>query len=36
MKETEITVEILDDVNDLIEMLKNKNFSLEDEFDMIF
>lgn len=35
MKETEITVEILDDVNDLIEMLKNKNFSLEDEFDMI-
>ena len=35
MKETEITVQILDDVNDLIEMLKNKNFSLEDEFDMI-
>ena len=35
MKETEITVEILDDVKGLIEMLKNKNFSLEDEFDMI-
>ena len=35
MKETEITVQILDDVNDLIEMLKNKNFSLEEEFDMI-
>lgn len=35
MKETEITVQILDDVNDLINMLKNKNFSLEDEFDMI-
>ena len=35
MKETEITVEILDDVNDLINMLKNKNFSLEEEFDMI-
>ena len=35
MKETEITVQILDDVNDLIEMLKTKNFSLEDEFDMI-
>lgn len=35
MKETEITVEILDDVNDLTNMLKNKNFSLEDEFDMI-
>lgn len=35
MKETEITVEILDDVNNLIEMLKNKNFSLVDEVDMI-
>jgi len=35
MKETEITVQILDDVNELINMLKNKNFSLEDEFDMI-
>ena len=35
MKETEITVEILDDVNDLINMLKSKNFSLEEEFDMI-
>ena len=35
MKETEITVQILDDVNDLTNMLKNKNFSLEDEFDMI-
>lgn len=35
MKEIEITVEILDDVNDLTNMLKNKNFSLEDEFDMI-
>ena len=35
MKETEITVEVLDNVDDLIKMLKEKGFSLESEFDMI-
>ena len=35
MKETEITVELLDNVDDLIKMLKEKGFSLESEFDMI-
>ena len=35
MKETEITVEVLDNVDDLIKMLKEKGFSLDSEFDMI-
>ena len=32
---TEITVEVLDNVDDLIKMLKEKGFSLDSEFDMI-
>lgn len=35
MKETEITVEVLDNLDNLTKMLKEKGFVLESEFDMI-